>query len=167
MNNKGFTLIELIMIISVLAMIALLSTPNVLKMIEKNKADNYNSTIDAIVEAAELYASNNRYNLDFVDKNGNRAYCSPNGVDDIYTYIELIDLINNKDISSPVKNSCTDEEIPGSTKIKIILNCGSRLFSYDIEVDDGTVLKRKTDEDDVSIDGIEGLKLENSCDELY
>ena len=150
------------MIISVLAMIALLSTPNVLKMIEKNKADNYNNTIDAIVKAAELYASNNRYSLAF------DGGCTPNDPDtkNITATIMLETLINNKDISSPVKNSCTDEEIPNDTEIEIILNCGSRQFSYDIEVD-GTVLKRKENNEGVSIDGIKGLKLDNSCNELY
>ena len=40
MNNKGFTLIEMIMVIAILAMLAVLTTPNVIKMINKNKADN-------------------------------------------------------------------------------------------------------------------------------
>ena len=44
MNNKGFTLVELILVISVLAMLALLSTPSITRMIEQNKVNNYNST---------------------------------------------------------------------------------------------------------------------------
>jgi len=31
MNNKGFTLIEMIMVIAILAMLAVLTTPNVIK----------------------------------------------------------------------------------------------------------------------------------------
>ena len=55
MNNKGFTLIEMIMVIAILAMLAVLTTPNVIKMINKNKADNYNSVIDSIVSSCDLY----------------------------------------------------------------------------------------------------------------
>ena len=60
MNNKGFTLIEMIMVIAILAMLAVLTTPNVIKMINKNKADNYNSVIDYIVSSCDLYVSYKR-----------------------------------------------------------------------------------------------------------
>ena len=65
MNNKGFTLIEMIMVIAILAMLAVLTTPNVIKMINKNKADNYNSVIDSIVSSCDLYVSDKRYELRF------------------------------------------------------------------------------------------------------
>lgn len=159
MNNKGFTLIELIIVVVILGMLSLLATPNIIKMINKNKVDNYNSTIDSIVEATEVYASDNRYNLTFDDN----CIPSDNPEKNITASIALQDLIDNKDISTPVKNFCTDKEINSNIKIKIILNCGTRQFSYDIdESTSGDTLKRRDD-----VTGIEGLKLVNSCDDIY
>ena len=128
MNNKGFTLVELILVISVLAMLALLSTPSITRMIEQNKVNNYNSTIDSIINAASLYASNNRYELKF----DNNAFCRPSDTNDIFSVITLKDLIDNGDISSPVKNFCTDVDFSVSSQIRIILNCKTRQFSYEI-----------------------------------
>lgn len=154
MNNKGFTLIELIMVIALLAVIALLTTPNIIKLIEKNKVDNYNSTIDTIIKATEVYVSNNKYNLDF-----NGEYCSPSDTKDIYTYITLEDLIDSKDLSEKVRNYCTDSEVSNDLEIKIILDCETRQFSYDI-IDNDT-LKKKS-----GINGLDAFKIK-SCDELY
>lgn len=133
MNNKGFTLIELIIVIALLAVIALLTTPNIIKMLEKNKIDNYNNTIDAIIEAAELYVSNNKYNLSFKDSEYNSDYCSPSDTKDVYAYITLQHLIDSKDIKGEVKNYCTNGEVyPDEISIKIILNCKTRNFSYEL-----------------------------------
>jgi len=160
MNNKGFTLIELILVISVLSMLALLSTPNIIKLLEKNKADNYNSTIDSIVKATELYISNNRYELVYDDK------CLPSDSEkNINTTIKLQNIIDTKDIKTPVTNFCTDEIISSDTIIKITLNCGTKQFKIDIdETTSSNTLKRKN-----GILGIDGLKIEedNTCDSLY
>lgn len=157
MNNKGFTLIELIMMITILAMIALLSTPNIIKLIEKNKVDNYNSTIDSIFEATELYVSNNRYNLTF------NKTCAPTDTNDIYTTISLKNLIDSKDITTPVKNPCTDEEIPITTQIKVSLNCETKIFSYAIDYTSNTTLLTITDITDTNGKIIEG----KTCSDLY
>lgn len=162
MDNKGFTLIELILVISVLAMIGLLSIPNIVKMLEKNKVDNYNGTIDSIRKAAELYASDNRYELDF-----DSEFCKPTDTNskNIVANITLQTLIDSKDISSSIKNFCTDKDINVNTGIRIILNCGTKQFSIDI--DEGSSsgsLKRRT-----GINGIDGIKIEKGkyCDSLY
>jgi len=157
MNNKGFTLIELIMVITVLAMLALLSTPNIIKLIEKNKVDNYNNTIDSIIEATELYVSNNRYNLNFNEN------CTPKDTKDIYTNITLKNLIDSKDITSPVKNPCNDNSISDTTKIKVTLSCKTRQFSYDIVYDSSTTLTTKTN----VTDSVGKIRSGKTCEDLY
>lgn len=168
MNNKGFSLIELILVIALLALIGMLSIPNILKVIAKNKVDDYNGTIDSIEKAASLYASDNRYELNFRDYNDNASFCKPTDDDTkkISAYVTLETLINSKYISTPVKNFCTDEEISGDIIIEIILNCGTRQFSYDIDEDD--TLKRRV-VDGISVEGIDGIKIEdgNYCESLY
>ena len=156
MNNKGFTLIELILVISVLAMIALLSAPNVIKMLEKNKADNYNSTIDSIIEAAEIYVSDNRYNDSMLHFN---TSCNLTESDIIEGYITLKDLINSKDITSPVKNFCTDEEFNEETKIIVTLDCNTKQYNYDIDDESSGTLVRRIGEENPVL-GIDGIKIE-------
>lgn len=144
MNNKGFTLIELIIVIAILSLIALLSAPNVLKLINKNKADNYNGMIDSIIKSTKLYVSDNKNELKFVADNGQENFCKPNEDKNIHSSITLNELINSKSISSPVVNPCTKTNISENTKIKITLNCKTKQFSYFIE----------------------DLKKINNCDEL-
>ena len=129
MNNKGFTLIELIAVIALLAIIALLTTPNIIKMSDRNDADYYNKTIDSIISAAEVYVSDNKYNLVFDDN----QYCKPTDTKVISTFISLKDLIDSKDINGEVKNHCTDKIVNfNEVKVKISLNCGNKNFSYEL-----------------------------------
>lgn len=135
MNNKGFTLIELIMVIALLAVIALLTTPNIIKILDKNKVDNYNNTIDSIISASEVYVSDNKYNLKFINISGNNDFCRPADSNDknIFKILELRTLIDNKYIKGVVKNHCTDADVSiDDISVKIILNCGSRNFSYEV-----------------------------------
>lgn len=160
MNNKGFTLIEMIMVIAILAMLAVLTTPNVIKMINKNKADNYNSVIDSIVSSCDLYVSDNRYELSFNNTCSGDYEATPN----VSTSITLKDLVNSKDISTPIRNECTNEELNYDTiKITITLDCKTKNFSYKIEDTSNKHFIRKNDV--TSNDGkiIEG----KYCSDLY
>lgn len=162
MNNKGFTLIEMIMVIAILAMLAVLTTPNVIKMINKNKADNYNSVIDSIVASCDLYVSDNRYKLSFNNTCPTESESST--ITEISTFITLQDLVNSKDISTPIRNECTNEELNYDTiKITITLDCKTKNFSYKIEDTSNKHFIRKNDV--TSNDGkiIEG----NYCSDLY
>ena len=62
MKRKGFTLIELLAVIMVLAIIALISTPIILKVIEKAEKGSFEDSAYAVVDAARLYYAN--LNLD-------------------------------------------------------------------------------------------------------
>lgn len=160
MNNKGFTLIEMIMVIAILAMLAVLTTPNVIKMINKNKADNYNSVIDSIVSSCDLYVSDKRYELRFNNTCSGDYEATPN----VSASITLKDLVNSKDISTPIRNECTNEELNYDTiKITITLDCKTKNFSYKIEDTTNKHFIRKNDV--TSNDGkiIEG----KYCSDLY
>lgn len=141
MNNKGFTMIELIMVIMIIALLALLTTPNIIKMINRNKRENYYDTIDSIIEAAELYASDNRYNLQFVDVNNNVTFCKPDDGNEIYSYVTLKELVDSKNLSSAIKNHCTNVEINDdvlkAVEVKMIFDCGKNTFTDFILDEDG------------------------------
>lgn len=165
MNNKGFTLIELILVIALLSLIALLATPNAIKMINKNKVDDYNSVIDSVASALDLYVSDNRYNLVF---NGhcekeNAKYKDGNTGDgiSIQTTISLSDLTNGNYLTSPINNFCTDKSISETeNKIVISLNCKTKEFDYSVKPDNDTLKNKDNSQIATSIND---MKIEN-CD---
>ena len=57
MNKKGFTLVELLAIISVLAIILLVTIPNLISTINKDNELTYKSNIEDIKLAAESFNS--------------------------------------------------------------------------------------------------------------
>ena len=59
MNKKGFTLIELIAVIVILALISLIVFPTVNSIIKNSKEKAYNVQIDEIINAAKNYLTDN------------------------------------------------------------------------------------------------------------
>ena len=53
MRNKGFTLVELLAVIVILAIISLIATPMVLGVIEKSKKSAAIESANGIMDAAE------------------------------------------------------------------------------------------------------------------
>ena len=62
MNNKGFTLIELIVTILLVAMISSIAFVSINKSIQKSKQKECLNIKTSIRSAADLYFSDNRYN---------------------------------------------------------------------------------------------------------
>ena len=103
LNNKGFTLIELIATIALLAVIAIISFVSINGVVNQSKVNDCESLIMNIKSATKEYASDNRYGS--INKN-----------------ITAQDLINGKYLSSPIINPFTKEDIDASTiKINITL----------------------------------------------
>lgn len=57
MNKKGFTLVELIGVIALLAAMALIAVPIINKTIERSKDKSYAAQIDAIIKASKRYVT--------------------------------------------------------------------------------------------------------------
>lgn len=104
MNNKGFTLIELIATIALLGVLAVISFVSITGIIKKSKVTDCEALVSSIKSAAKEYASDNRYGT-------------------IDTTITAQNLIAWNYLSSPVVNPFTDEEMNASTiTITIQLN---------------------------------------------
>ena len=67
MNNKGFTLIELIATIALLAIIATISFVAITNIIKQGKVDNCKTLVNNIKTATSEYVSDNRYKPVFVN----------------------------------------------------------------------------------------------------
>lgn len=61
MNKKGFTLLELILIICVLSIAFILAIPKVLKIIEKSKYDTFVTGVMNTLDAVDLYIAQNKF----------------------------------------------------------------------------------------------------------
>ena len=63
MNEKGFTLVEVLAVIVILSVIMSIMIPNVYHLIQKGKNDNYDALKNNIVIAAKNYVSDYRYDI--------------------------------------------------------------------------------------------------------
>lgn len=104
MNNKGFTLIELIATIALLAIVALISFVSITNVLEDRKNADCNTLVNNIKMATKEYVSDNRYN----------------GISEKITAKELID---EKYLKGNIINPYTKEEMDSkSISISIELN---------------------------------------------
>lgn len=94
LNRKGFTLIEILAVIVILAMLMAIMVPTVGTLLEKSKEDNYESLEKSIEQAAKMYMSDHRYDVSVI------GYCSSNS--DVLS-IGSIDGIGITDNKLPVK----------------------------------------------------------------
>lgn len=127
MNNKGFTLIELVACVVVLSCIALVTTTSITSSMKKSKQDLYDTQLGLIRDAAVNYVSENMKLVPKLDSTK---------TSDTY-YISLSDLTESglidKKINNPITNEIFKEE---DLCIKLLLNYNATydktLFNYDI-----------------------------------
>ena len=130
MNNKGFTLIELIVTIALLAIILTISFVSITAVINSNKEEQCNNLVNSIKSASEEYVSDNRYNSEFnnkVDENKKVIINGNNLVDSNYLNGAIVNPFNNEKIDS------------NGIKITITLNNDYTVSS--ISIDEPAVLK--------------------------
>ena len=99
MNKKGFTLIELVVTIALLAIIVLIAVPAANTITEKSKKENCKTLRDSTIRAAELYVSDNRYNE-------NWSTSITIGKDKYGSYL-----------NSTIKNPCDNSEYNGNLTV--------------------------------------------------
>lgn len=62
-NNKGFTLVELVIVIAILAILVGLLAPQYTKYVEKSRKSADASNMDELVKAIQVYATDNAITL--------------------------------------------------------------------------------------------------------
>ena len=121
MNKKGFTLIETIMVIAILALLMLILVPNVISLINKNNIKSCQNLEASIKNAAKVYVTNNKYQLGFS--------CGTE------KEIKIQDLIDSGDLKltdNKLVNPKNNDTIQPSEKVvKVTYNCTTKDFTYE------------------------------------
>ena len=124
MNKKGFTLIETIMVIAILALLMLILVPNVIVLINKNNTKSCHNLEESIKNATKMYVTNNKYELGFS--------CSRSKDVSIQTLLDSGDLKLSTD---KLTNPKDDSEIkPDNTSVKVTYDCKNKEFTYEFSL---------------------------------
>ena len=124
MNNKGFTLIELIATIALLAIIAVISFVSITEVVNKSRVSDCENIKKSIITATKEYVSDNRYSF----SNNNSFNITA----------EL--LISKNYLSSPIINPFTNEEID-DVDIKIVVELNDDYTAKKITIGAPEILK--------------------------
>ena len=120
MNRKGFTLIEVIMVIAIIAILSIILIPNVMVLINENKKRSCEKMIDNIESAAKMYVNQNKYELGF------------DCVDNKTKGITLETLVNAGYLGGELVNPINKEKISLESEISITYNCKLKGFEYKV-----------------------------------
>ena len=118
MNNKAFTLMELLATIIIIALITSLAVPAVINQIADKKSKIDETTKMMIYNAAELYMSNNQY--EYPKLSGNK-YC-----------ISLDKLVSSGLLESPIKDFKTGSVIALTKKVSISVNTNNEYDEFEL-----------------------------------
>lgn len=139
-NRKGFTLVELLVVITILGIIMTIAIPSIFNVNKKMKQKSLDSKIEMIEKAAVIYAQNNSNSI----KANPEATLQCEGTDCNYIYTitleELVELgeyeseenSNGCDVSNPIASEyCLD-----CSTIKIKLDDNYKTATAELTVDD-------------------------------
>lgn len=139
MNNRGFTLIELIVTIALLAIISTISVSVIGNIRSKHNVNTYYELLDNVVSAAKLYVTDNRYNLSSIG--GGNIKCD--GSNNTSFEITLDKLVSNgyltTDDNGEIKNYDGTKLVLSNNKVTVTFNCTTKSFDYKIDKDSNAI----------------------------
>ena len=140
-NKKGFTFVELLVVIALLSIVLILTISQVQRVNNNSKIKLCKNKLSLIEESLNLYLDNNR------DLFSNSGICDEEPVSNIcYTSVfkiaeqGIIDYDKDKNIINPVNN-----KILNDYKVKIIYDSGNDKFSSEIQKENETVSDKNYD----------------------
>ena len=154
-NNKGFTLVEVLAVVAILGMVMVIMIPNVSNFLAKEKDTNIERLKKSIIQAGKLYVSDNKYDITL--DNGGKG-CPATLPDEEYGFrvigingnelkdneghinghLKVADLINNgyltTDKNGQIKNPKNDSQCLelDNNYLGIIYMCNTKDYKYSI-----------------------------------
>lgn len=143
LNNKGFTIIEVMATVIILSLLVIIIVPNVKRLIQRNNENNYKNFEKSIINATKILLSDYRYDI-LIDGNCNTSeeiknikmigkYTIDNSRISVKILIDENNLTTSKD--NNIYNPMNAEEILDidNSYINIKYQCENKKFIYDIE----------------------------------
>ncbi|MBQ6495034.1 MAG: type II secretion system protein [Bacilli bacterium] len=116
LNNKGFTLVELIAVLVILISVMMVTIPAVNSSLEKNKDKQLESTKKLLENASEFYVTNNKDRIDF---------------DNTSCYIDINDLVYEQYVDKDAIKNPDGEILEGN----VVFYISDYSFRYQDSVD--------------------------------
>ena len=147
MNNRGFTLIELIVTIALLALISTISVSVIGNIRGKHNVNSYYELLKNVESAAKLYVTDNRYNLKSIDSSINIVCTDTNKINTFY--IPIKDLVDNGYLTTDnngIKNfDGSTLNLSRENKVTVTYDCTKKNFTYKIDKNEPICAKSKDD----------------------
>lgn len=125
MNNKGFTLVELLAAVALIAIISLIITPTIANVIKNNKIESCKKVFTSVEQAAKNYVSDNRYNIKEAF-NGCETISESTGCT-----IKASDLKSKGYITGDIKNPLVkNDKLKDNLKVKVRYDKTKKKYSY-------------------------------------
>lgn len=116
--KKGFTLIEMIAVILIIAMISITMFPLVMNQLQSQKNKMSETSKKMILTAADLYVSE-------------RSNQYPKSISAVYCGVTIKNLVEDGKLKEPLKDFSTGKELDQSQVIKVTINSYGE-YEYDI-----------------------------------
>ena len=122
MNNKGFTLVELLAAVALLAIISLIITPTISSVIKNNKIEACKKLFTSTEQAAKNYVSDNRYGT--------------------ITNMTASDLITKGYLTGGTINPLNKTDIKDNIKVTITFDTNTKKYTYVTNYSNGGTTKK-------------------------
>ena len=142
LNRKGFTLVEVLAVIVILGILIAIMIPNVNKLINSFKDDNYKNLKRTITVAARSYISDNRYeikinNLPCTNRTDEKTVKSINNIGLTNSRIPIETLIDKnyiKEKNGKITNPINNKELNiANSYILVKYSCKTKDYVYTLE----------------------------------
>lgn len=125
MNRRGFTMIELLMVIVIIGILSAIMIPNIIVIMNKSNENNIKSLENNIIAATKAYVSDNKYTGKL------NTSCPSNNI----TNISLSTLVSEGYIKNNIVNPNTKEKINENKTVTITFDCTKKTFTYSFSLE--------------------------------